>query len=298
MLADAKGIVRAGLRSARGLVTEWRGIVLDGHRLRDGSVKMDSETISDLAPWDHVLVRLDAADRALGIKPPTPDRKTIQRGLRAAMALAKEHREAITNGYGDSHEEPEKHVAECRRYVRPVDRTIAKIQAAMCAANQLPPAPCVSRELRDLIATVDRAQAEHEAASDAHDLALAEVDRLCPWPKFMGKTSRPMAEALAEDSELSDAERAEARSFAGRLEEAEAALNVLALDEVSRVTANAWTEAEAAVLLFPARSLADCLAKLRYGLRVRYYGDADDTVEKLQSLADDLERITGGKRTT
>ncbi|MEI9984856.1 MAG: hypothetical protein WDN69_17615 [Aliidongia sp.] len=63
------------------------------------------------------------------------------------------------------------------------------------------------------------------------------------------------------------------------------------MDEASRATANAWTTARAAVLLFLARSLADCLAKLQYGLRVRYYGDADDTVDKLQSLADDLARL-------
>jgi hypothetical protein len=133
-------VIRNGLRSARMLLEYWHGLALDSHRGLDGEVRMDAEARYDLAPFDRTFAWLAEASEALDMRTPTGDKRVIRDGLRAGPALARGYREAITNGYGDAEEEPERHIPECARYVAPVDRAVAKLQAAMDATETLPPA--------------------------------------------------------------------------------------------------------------------------------------------------------------
>ena len=298
--ADANRIVRKGLNSARRLVEQWQALVLDGHRLKSGEVRWNDEAIEDLTQWATVLFRLSKAERAFdsiaaemaAIETELPsDRRTIQRGLRAALALAREQRAAIVNGFDDPATEPEKRYPECRRYVRPVDRTIAKIQAAMDATANLPKALGVSRELRDLMAATERARVAAYAAVDLLDETAVEADRLCPAPNFTGRAGSRMVRELSTNSDLSAEERAEALAYADRLEAVEASLGIPELDAASVTTGKAYNAAEAAVFAYRCRSLADCLAKLKFGQKVDYFGDQAGDV--IKGIISDLDRLTG-----
>ena len=64
-----------------------------------------------------------------------------------------------------------------------------------------------------------------------------------------------------------------------------------ALEEAYEAAGRAWSDAEDAVLAFPARSIADVLAKLKFGVRVAIFESAP--VETINRVIADLERLTG-----
>lgn len=302
MFADAQRIVRKGMNHARRLVERWQQLALDGHRMKGGDIRWDDETVEDLYGWSATLFRLDKAQRAFGkieremvrLKTfqPIMAKKTIQRGLRAALALAREQRDMIIRGFEDPKEDLTlaDMCPECRRYVRPVDRTIEQIEAALNTVALMPPAPGVSRELRELMAATERARVAAYAAVDLLDEKYVEADQLCPHPEFLGRCGVEMARELgARDPELSEEERAQALAYADSLEAVNASLGIPALDAASVTTGQAYNAAEAAVFAYTCRSLADCLAKLRFGQKVDYFGD--QAGEAIKGIISDLDRL-------
>ena len=120
MLATTRRAIGAGISSARMQIEGWRDSVLADRRLRDGSLRMNAETLAALKPLERVLARLEAAEQALVTAPPVANRKVVTRGLRAGLALAGEYRLAVL---------------EDRSRLRLVDSAIRKIRAALDAPD-------------------------------------------------------------------------------------------------------------------------------------------------------------------
>jgi hypothetical protein len=228
------------------------------------------------------------------VKPAPANRKVIRAGLRAALKVIAPYRDAIINGYCDPGDEAGCDDPNLRADLAPVDRGIARIQAALDATAMMPRAPGVSKEVKALLARVTELQAIHNAASDQLDAAFAKVDALCPRPAILAEREHSpavLAEMIDGDDFYTTAQRVEIANYLARLDEADEALGLTEMEEAYEAAGRAWSDAEDAVLAFPARSIADVLAKLKFGARVATFESAP--AETITRVIADLERLTG-----
>jgi len=190
------------------------------------------------------------------------------------------------------------------------------------AVMAMQPASAMSPGLAALIASVDAAKAAHGVVSDQLGAAYAEMRARVGSsrsPKILDRYA-DSADALRSLDKLEassrksiglfpslpdehdrvislDAANERLKTYAAQrtqILEYERATDELGIDSLrgqETAASDAWTAAEDAVFAFPAATLADCLAKLQYGIGLEVF--EDQGLDAVNVLIADLERIAG-----